>query len=605
MALAYPFTLDRRVLQYHGEPVYLAGKYPTTPGSIDALPNIDYEPVMRHFAAQRNNFFRHWIFSYWHYTQPGNAYSPFRRLGGRWDLRPPYNDDYFRRLDNMLGAARHHGVMVQLTLFDATGLKGIKDIRLPGEPLDQDPLHTRWEFSPWNIATNTTSAIDPDRGFIRATGPGGLDEFFDLAGFPGLAQAQKALVDEVVSRTMKYWNVCYEIMNECIGGPEDNQVKRVTWLDTVTGWIDEKTGGKRLVFHSDYSKGNQSAADMTYWCQNRATFRNYEKLHGIIFHKNPRTVAVSNPGYACFRDEKVFQVSTDAFDDPPREDTAWNLETTRQVFARKMMYQAEASKPSTALGIGRATPSPTDLRLAPFTHLYRKTTAQGPQLDLRFFVDGGQGFFITYNNAAPYGELGRGRVEDFRFDGETQAVRLYDRLVDRTHWWRYSLDADTRALTLQNETNGFTQTFRRLHSRAPVEAIVPFLYNWERIQNTGGPAQHFSLRFDIDGAMRTYRLAPDRQMDHHDVLAVTRNPLVAPTDPASGTITLYRFLNAHKATWRYTFETAQRLRLTHLNDERVYQVFERRPWYIPDSAVTAPASTAAAESPLQAQLAAV
>jgi hypothetical protein len=600
MDLLHPFSLDGRVLEYHGEPVYLAGKYPTSPGTIDALPDIDYEPVMRQFAAQRNNFFRHWIFSYWHYVQPGNAYSPFRRVSGKWDLRPPYNLDYFHRLDNMLKAARHHGVMVQLTLFDAPGLKGERDVEFPDKTLT-----TRWAISPWNIATNVTSTASPDQGFIRATGPGGLDEFFDLAAFPGLEQAQRALVDAVVSRTMGYWNVCYEIMNECIGGAEDNQVKRVAWLNTVTGWIDEKTAGKRLVFHSDYSNGNQSAADTTYWCQNRATLRNYEKLHGIIFHKNPRTVAVSNPAYACFRDEKVFQVSTDAFDDPPREETDWNLETTRQVFARKMMYQAEAVKPSAALGIGRATPSPTDLRLAPFTHLYRKTTAQGPQFDLRFFVDGGQGFFITYNNAAPYGELGRGRVEDFRFEAGTQAVRLYDRLVDRTHWWRYSFDATTQALTLQNETNGFTQTFQRLHRRAPVEALVPFLYNWERIQANSGPAQHFSLRFDIDGAMRTYRTGPDRQMDHHDVLAVTRTPPATPTSPVSGTITLYRFLSAHKATWRYTLETAQRLRLTRPNDPTAFQLFERRPWYVPDSAVTAQAAAAAAESPFQAELAAV
>lgn len=599
----HPFSIAGRVLEYHGEPVYLAGKYPTDPTPIDDLPNIDYEPVMRQFAAQRNNFFRHWILSYWHYIQPGNAYSPFRRPSGKWDLRPPYNEDYFQRLDKMLRAARHHGVMVQLTLFDATGLKGIKDVRLPGEPLNEPPLHTRWEFSPWNIANNATRT-PTSQGFIGTSGPGGLDEFFDLARFPGLEDAQKALVDAVVSRTMGYWNVCYEIMNECVG-PATTQAKRVAWLNKVTGWIAEKTGGKRLVFHSDYSNGDQSAADTTYWCEKRETLRNFEKLHGIIFHNNPRTVAISNPGYACFRNEKVFQVSTDAFPDPPREDTDWNLETTRQVFARKMMYQAEAVKPSTALGIGRAAPSPTDLRLAPFTHLYRKTTAQGPQFDLRFFVDGGQGFFITYNNAAPYGELGRGRVEDFRFDGETQAVRLYDRLVDRTHWWRYSFDANTRALTLQNETNGFTQTFRRLHSRAPIEAIVPFLYNWERIQNTGGPAQHFSLRFDIDGAMRTYRLGPDRQMDHHDVLSVTRTPPATPTAPVSGHITLYRFLNAHAATWRYSFDTAQRLRLTHPNDPTVFQLFDRRPWYVPDSAVTAPAAAAAAESPFQAQLAAV
>jgi FtsP/CotA-like multicopper oxidase with cupredoxin domain len=86
-------------------------------------------------------------------------------------------------------------------------------------------------------------------------------------------------------------------------------------------------------------------------------------------------------------------------------------------------------------------------------------------------------------------------------------------------------------------------------------------------------------------------------MDHHDVLAVT------PADAARGTITLYRFLNAHTATWRYAFEAGQRLRLTSM-DGTVFQLFEQRPWYIPDSAVTAPAAPAA-ESPLGLELAAV
>ncbi|HEU0301814.1 MAG TPA: hypothetical protein VFR37_20335 [Longimicrobium sp.] len=578
-----PFTRIGRVLHYHGEPVYLAGKYPTASVPLDGLPDIDYEPVMRELAAQRNNFFRHWLFPYWLYPNPGNAYSPFRRPNGRWDLRPPYNADYFRRLDKLLRAALHHGIVVQVTLFDAPGLKGIRDIKLP-----DGTLHTRWEFSPWNDATNAP------QDFIRDD-VGGLDEFFDLAGIPGLAQAQKAFVDEVVGRTMGYWNVCYELMNECVGGAQPDREKRVRWMDTVTGWIDAKTGGSRLVFHSDYGEGaNQSGADVSHWGQNRGRFPNYEKLDGIIFHNNPRTVDPDDPRYACFRGQKVFQVSTDAFDGVKREEFAWNRDTTRQVFARKMMYQAEASSANAARGIGQAAPSPTDLRLAPFTHLYRKTTTQGPQFDLRFFVDGGQGFFIGYRNAAPYGELTRGRVEDFRFEGETQSVRLYDRLVDQTHWWRYTFSGET--LTLENEDSGFRQTFQRLRRRAPVEAFVPFLYNWERVAANGGPAQHFSMRFDIDGALRTYRLNPYRQIDHHDVLAVS------PADAASGTITLYRFLNAFTATWRYTFETAQRLRLTTL-DGAVYQVFEARPWYVPDSAVTAPA--AAAESPLEAELAAV
>jgi hypothetical protein len=45
-------------------------------------------------------------------------------------------------------------------------------------------------------------------------------------------------------------------------------------------------------------------------------------------------------------------------------------------------------------------------------------------------------------------------------------------------------------------------------------------------------------------------------------------------------------------------------RLTSL-DGTVFQLFERRPWHIPDSVVTAPAATVAADAPLAAELATV
>jgi hypothetical protein len=569
-----PFTRVERVLHYHGEPVYLAGKYPSTPTlGVDALPGIDYEPVMRQLAALRNNFTRHWIIPYWLYGGPGNAYSPFQRAAdGRWDVTR-FNDDYFRRLGNLVRAALHHGVVVQLTIFDTSGL---------------ETGAGRWENNPYNDAKNVNPFLRPVAGDGSADG---VPAFYDL-GIPGLADAQKALVDRVVGATMGYWNVVYEIMNEVHSGirPVDQpqfdmaalRRARVKWLDTVTGWIDAKTPDTRLVFHNDYTAPEQSASDVVFWKQNRATYTRYPLLHGVTFHNNPRNVDPAAERYREFNTEKVFQVSTDAYDGD-REDFAWNRETTRIAFSRKQLFQAEAVEPAAARGIGQAAPSPTDLRLGRFTHLFRASGPNQPQLDMRFFVNSALGFYITYNPVVPYGEMGRGRVEDFRFTGETQEIRLYNRGGNTTDWWRYTFAGDV--LTLVNTRTSFTFTLQRIR-RAPVEALVPFLYNWQRIW-VSNTSPHFEMRFDVDGAVRTFRRTPGYQeMDYQDVRSVT------PANETSGTMAYYNHLQARLRTYRYAFENAgARLRLFNV-ENGVQQLFERRDWYIPPTNLTVTAALA-------------
>src|SRR5688572_6232408 len=85
-----------RILKYHGEEVFLAGRYP----DISDLPDKNYDELLRKLSVQRNNFFRHWMTVYWNYSLPTHDHSPFGRSGGKWNLTA-YNPTYFARLDRM------------------------------------------------------------------------------------------------------------------------------------------------------------------------------------------------------------------------------------------------------------------------------------------------------------------------------------------------------------------------------------------------------------------------------------------------------------------------------------------------------------------------
>src|SRR5262245_40306892 len=198
------FTRSARQLFLQSELMYLAGKYAGPAGVLDRLPDEPqsfYDDHLQAHTRARNNFFRFWIHPYYYYVNPGNAYSPFRRFGlNAWNVRAPFEDGYFTRLERLIRAARKHGVIVQLTIFDAPSLKALMDLRLP----DGTPV-TRWSVSPWNNARNQNP-------FLTATDGNGLPEFFDIAAVPGMLAAQKELTQEIARRALKYPNVFYEIM---------------------------------------------------------------------------------------------------------------------------------------------------------------------------------------------------------------------------------------------------------------------------------------------------------------------------------------------------------------------------------------------------------
>ena len=144
-------------------------------------------------------------------------YSPFFYTPGKkWDLSK-YNDEFFLKLRKMIQTAYDYGLVVQLMLFDRTGLDFMGDC-------------LRWPYNPWNAKNNINKVIEAN--------PNGVNSFYkrDLIGQiiyrepvrPGdddggggivieeitLGELQDSYVNRVVSATMEYPNVVYEIMNE-------------------------------------------------------------------------------------------------------------------------------------------------------------------------------------------------------------------------------------------------------------------------------------------------------------------------------------------------------------------------------------------------------
>jgi len=326
MALETRFTHTGPTLNYQGQAARLGGIYPpkNSGAGIEAL-DVDPAPIFDQLRSRRNNYFRFPMLPYYHYDEPGFAYSPyFRDTNGKWKL-DSFNADYFNRLRSMISKAAARGLAVQITLFDSTGLEY--------ETADREQ---RWPRNPWNRNNNYFNFIVDEKAPV-----GGIPEFYHVQFNPKQKELQALFIQHVVALTKDFWNVFYEIMNEP-GGGLTNQRDRITWADWVTGEIDKETLGARLIFYNDFTgsltSANGRGADVNFWRANRATFTNYDRLDGVIFHGDP---AITNPADTRydFRGEKVFLVSTDAttFQDDP----AANHAAAQRALNLGMPYQAE------------------------------------------------------------------------------------------------------------------------------------------------------------------------------------------------------------------------------------------------------------------------
>ena len=369
------FSRRGREIFYNGHTAKLAGILAgagggTTTDSLDAPFDDDFAGL----TGVENNFHRHWLVPYWNYSPQAKSEALLKRnaLFTRsfvpsedrvlWNLFG-YNADYFLRLNQMISKAAQVGVVVQLVLFDRTGLDatgsgGAEPWINPatGQPYI-DPstgkpyIIKRWDDNPWNANNNSQSYLvgstktRPD----KTTFTNGLPEFF--MPNPGLRSAQESYINQVVGQTKGHWNVFYEVMNEPNGGSADD---RVRWADWVVGVIHAQTGGASMVFYNDFHAG----ADVNRW--KALALPNYNNFHGVVFHSVPTSIDPDAADAATkykFLQEKIFQVSTDGNSGATRDDRGANYNWCLHSFRKKMIFQAHSVSSEAALGIGLNHPT--------------------------------------------------------------------------------------------------------------------------------------------------------------------------------------------------------------------------------------------------------
>lgn len=527
---------DRQILYFNDREAYLAGIYPGVQNldgvngdrSSIAANNVDYRPNMESLAKHGNNFFRHWVIFYPNFiddaklnnqtceersesvTSAGEPwrkrYSPFSYTNQkRWNLTR-YNDDFFQRLKLMIRTAHEYGIVVQLTIFDRCGTDFIGD------------KCKRWPYSPWNAKNNTN-------GIIQTDGDRGVNEFYqrDLAANgTTLGALQDAYVDKLVSSTVEFPNVVYEIMNEPIHTFNDarNPAKRARWADAIVGVIHRHTQGKRFIFYNDHTSLNSwpgRGQDVIFWGQPNSGTSNFAKLDGVIFHGNVKAVDPEAFGWT-FAKKLIIQVSTDTFTGQNKD---YHRLTTENAFGHHMMFQAEAipveipDEQNAAAGIGSAVPAPTLFKLPPFVATWVKT-GENPAT----------GFpHVCYTQNADASMVVMNSDTD-RLSQQGRVVQLYankiafwNEALQRVGVQEFTLTDNSQTLTLKRPDGG-TQTFKKY-----VGPLQPFLYQWERISDTApSPPAPFFMFFYPDGTLRTRRVSDFEVNNHARVTLVTTQP---------------------------------------------------------------------------------
>jgi hypothetical protein len=362
------FTRSGRQLLYVGRPVSLAGIMAGT-GSQTTTDFMDppFDDDFARLTQHDNNFHRHWLTPYWAFSPVQKPETERRRNsvfqrslepkmpGARW-LLFDYNYDYFSRLQGMLTRASQLGIVVQLVLFDRSGLDTTGSGGPESWPPGANPGYPvrRWDDSPWNVDNN-------DQPFLQGTNKGtpenpkinALPEFF--LENPPLRKAQQAYIEQVVNATKGYWNVFYEIMNEPQGLPNDAHVR---WADWVVGVIHGLTGGNSIIFYNDHNP-TADGADVNLWKDLKLP--NYGNFHGVSFHRVPTSIDPNAPNAGSkfkFLNEKIFQVSTDGNSRNTRDTQAANDTWTGHAFSRGMIFQAQSISPDAASGIQQHHPTP-------------------------------------------------------------------------------------------------------------------------------------------------------------------------------------------------------------------------------------------------------
>ena len=179
-----PYTQNQWYWQYRGEPIILIGG-----SDDDNLFQWTGEQLTDHLdllLSVGGNYLRNTMSD----RDEGDCYAFKMGTNNKYDLNQ-WNEEYWRRLTFFLDETSKRGIIVQLTLWDIFDISSSK----------------RWENHPWNPDNNIN--MEPDtwknsRDFYATVNKNAQDE---------LAYQQK-FIDKLLSITLKYDNVLYNINNE-------------------------------------------------------------------------------------------------------------------------------------------------------------------------------------------------------------------------------------------------------------------------------------------------------------------------------------------------------------------------------------------------------
>lgn len=165
----------------------------------------------------------------------GNVYAFKETSANKYDLNQ-WNNEYWKRLTFFLDETSQRGIIVQLTLWD------IFDIR----------SSSRWGNHPWNPANNKN--IEPGTW-------NNSDDFFATVNKKAKNEIafQQKFIDKLLSITLKYDTVLYNINNESSEAGEWENY----WADYIKG-LSDKAGKKIYVTTMQLSPSNAVRHVMTY-----------------------------------------------------------------------------------------------------------------------------------------------------------------------------------------------------------------------------------------------------------------------------------------------------------------------------------------------------
>ncbi len=182
-----PYRANPWYWQYQGEPVVLIGG--TDEDNLFQWTGERLTDHLELLVSSGGNYVRNTLSD----RDDGNVYAFDEIEDGVYDLGR-WNDAYWDRLTFFLDATENRGIIVQLTLWDQFDLSG-----------------SAWENHPWNPQNNVNmeSGSWTNRDDFYATVADG-----DRRGL----QLQQQFVDRVLSITLDYGNVLYNINNESSEG---------------------------------------------------------------------------------------------------------------------------------------------------------------------------------------------------------------------------------------------------------------------------------------------------------------------------------------------------------------------------------------------------